>query len=261
MDYFSEIKKQVHKLENNYKYFKPTIKEYNKEINKIIKNNSITRKKAAKIIMDNLTNIFKNSEDGVEEIIKEKKKNYEIKDEDQARKAVAGKNYERLIAYSLLVNILLKNVDNKIYIKWNTSNDKLLKKYAAINIKGNSQKPDSDLLIYAKSKPIINISCKTSLRERAGQTYKWKLLYDIATSKCNNPKCITNKYDITYKKDRNIKLFFVTADLYDESQAPQQKGMFNFFDKAFTTNKKLSKKTKSLNPFSQIINSLNYIYQ
>lgn len=42
------------------------------------------------------------------------------------------------------------------------------------------------------------LSIKTSLRERAGQTYKWKLLMEIATTE--NP--IKEKYNISYDVEK-----------------------------------------------------------
>jgi type II restriction enzyme len=58
---------------------------------------------------------------------------------------------------------------------------------SVVNVDGETQKPDCDLVIYSLNEKIslkkcIIISLKTSLREGAGQTYKWKLLMEIATS-------------------------------------------------------------------------------
>ena len=43
---------------------------------------------------------------------------------------------------------------------------------------------------------MLNLSLKTSLREKTGQTYKWKLLMEIA----NAESAIKDKYDISYHK-------------------------------------------------------------
>jgi len=67
------------------------------------------------------------------------------------------------------------------------------------------------------------------LRERAGQTYKWKLLLEIANS-CNE---IKDKYGIEYKGKSIPLVCFATVNFYNEINNPQQRGMFKFFDKAF----------------------------
>ena len=73
------------------------------------------------------------------------------------------------------------------------------------------------------------ISLKTSLRERAGQTYKWKLLLEIATS--DNP--VKDKYKINYDVENMPLVGFATVNFYDEINNSQHKGMFQFFDKVF----------------------------
>ena len=73
------------------------------------------------------------------------------------------------------------------------------------------------------------ISLKTSLRERAGQTYKWKLLMEIASS--NNK--IKKKYNIKYNPGKFPLIAFATVNFYNEINNPQHRGMFKFFDKSF----------------------------
>jgi type II restriction enzyme len=67
------------------------------------------------------------------------------------------------------------------------------------------------------------------LRERANQTYKWKLLLEIATT--NNP--IKDKYNISYLLDKMPLVCFATVNFYNEINNPQHRGMFKFFDKSF----------------------------
>ena len=73
------------------------------------------------------------------------------------------------------------------------------KDIATIHISGQTQKPDIDIIVFQRLADnqigrCLFLSLKTSLRERAGQTYKWKLLLEIATT--DNP--IKTKYHITY---------------------------------------------------------------
>jgi type II restriction enzyme len=113
---------------------------------------------------------------------------------------------------------------------------------------GERQKPDCDLIIYSYRKNVkelqsrdssdleesypkcIILSLKTSLRERAAQTYKWKLLLEIAN---DGGSRIREKYGITYNIPEIPLICFVTINFYDEINSPQQRGMLKFFDRAF----------------------------
>jgi type II restriction enzyme len=62
-----------------------------------------------------------------------------------------------------------------------------------------------------------------------GQTYKWKLLLEIATTR--NP--IKYKYNISYPLNKMPMVCFATINFYNEINNPQHRGMFKFFDKSF----------------------------
>ena len=103
-----------------------------------------------------------------------------------------------------------------------------------IHIDGETQNPVMDIAIYSVDEnrllsKFFIISLKTSLRERAGQTYRWKLLLEIAT--CENS--IKEKYNITYKSKTTPLVGFATVNFYNEINSPQHRGMFKFFDKSF----------------------------
>lgn len=72
-------------------------------------------------------------------------------------------------------------------------------------------------------------SLKTSLRERAGQTYRWKLLLEIATTENQ----IKDKYNIAYDSAAMPIVCFATVNFYNEINNPQHRGMLKFFDNAF----------------------------
>ena len=137
--------------------------------------------------------------------------------------------FASFISYLFLKNKELGNISQNVFI---TNKSQAIKKFGedfTIHIGEETQKPDCDLLIYNNEKKIIIISLKTSLRERAGQTYKWKLLLEIATS----DNSIRDKYKIKYKGTKMPLVCFATVNFYDEINNPQQRGMFKFFDKAF----------------------------
>ena len=108
----------------------------------------------------------------------------------------------------------------------------------------------------------MNISCKTSCRERAGQTYKWKLLCDLATCNCiyknGNPNCPSTRYNLNYTPTKPIKMCFVTADFYNELIQPQISGMFSFFDCSYVA-KPVSPNNNVL-PLHNIIQYINTIF-
>ena len=220
----------------------------------------LDNKKALVTILDHLTEVLKNSQPEVMKLIKKSGK-----DIKQSSVAVAGNNFQTLIAHALLKNIEFGNIP-RLQIVLKPKDHPLIEKYGVIKIGNEKQKPDMDVLIYQDkpNTPIVICSCKTSLRERAGQTYKWKLLLDLATADPkhlrNNPDCPINKYKIEYSSDRRILVIMITADFYNEINQPQQRGTLAFFNKAFVTDKRNKKFYLHAEPMSQMIPYLNSIY-
>ncbi|XOQ45337.1 MAG: RE-BsaWI domain-containing protein [Clostridium sp.] len=266
MGYIEENQKVIRKL-NSYEYFQPTIGIYNQRLSAMIRN-GLTEEEATRQILDYLKDILRDSQQMVEDIIQRKIASEDIKDASQARKSVAGSNFQRLVAYGIIRNILVGNITKEIIVNVGYRNHPLLDKYASISVGSSedTQKPDSDVLIYKDdtTSPIVNFSCKTSLRERAGQTYKWKLLVDLATCTCpyilESENCPKNIYNLQYDNSRRVIMNFVTADLYNEVNQPQINGMFNFFDNAYITKPNNEFNNNSIICFSNIINNLNEIY-
>lgn len=242
-------------------YWEPTLEAFNKKLSQIEKERNISKKDALIVILDYLADVLEESEPEVMKLIRRGGK-----DVKQSRVSVAGNNYQALIAHSLLLNVLFGNLPKlKIVVK--PKKHSMVEKYAVIKVAGETQKPDMDILIYQEKPraPLIICSCKTSLRERAGQTYKWKLLVDLATADPihlkKHPDCPINKYQIKYQSDRKIYVVMITADLYNEVSQPQQRGIFVFFDKAFVADKGRQKFPSYVQPMSKIIPYLNSIYK
>jgi type II restriction enzyme len=207
-----------------------------------------------------LTEVMQTATSKVEKLIQARIRDEIISSADQARKTIAGNGFQGLVAYSLikLQEKDLLNPDLAITLK--PKKHPLIEKYAAIKVGDDVQKPDIDLLIYHYHKPeaypVIIYSIKTSLRERAGQTYRWKLLMDIVSSK--DCKTIKEKYSLTYKAIDNFKVGFITTNFYNEITNPQQKGMLKFFDFVYIT--KPGKWEKPVCAFSKILDDLNTVY-
>lgn len=188
-------------------------------------------------------------------MLKNRKDNGEIKDIRQAMKSIAGNAFSNSIVYIFLKNKSFGNINPNIFITSKKSTLKNFDKISTINVDGETQKPDVDLIIYTEKEngeidKCIILSLKTSLRERAGQTYKWKLLMEIATSE----NTIKDKYNISYEAKDMPMVCFATVNFYNEINNPQHKGMFKFFDKAF-----ISKpiKTDFISPLSELIDFVN----
>ncbi|MFH1671677.1 MAG: BsaWI family type II restriction enzyme [Candidatus Portnoybacteria bacterium] len=242
-------------------YWDPTQAIFEKKLDYIISTKKIRQKDALVIILDYLTEILLESKNDVFKMIK-----LRGKDIQQASKSAAGNNYQALVAYTLNRNIEAGNLPKDIVIALKPRKHPLVEEYTSIKVGEEIQKPDIDVLIYQEKPktPLIVCSCKTSLRERAGQTYKWKLLLDLATADPKhlkeNPECPINKYKIEYKNERKIYVAMIIADLYNEISQPQQRGMFAFFDLAYVTDFKKKNVLKSVKPLSKIIQELNKIY-
>ena len=184
--------------------------------------------------LDYLYEIIVSSKDDVEAIIQQRLKAGLIKNADQARKTIVGAIFPYCITYIFLKLKQQDFVKHNIYI---TSNKSIpaLEKMLTVYVDGETQKPDMDLIIYSmddnnKLNKCMILSLKTSLRECAGQTYRWKLLLEIATSAdCS----VKERYNITYDNVDMPIVCFVTINFYNEINNPQHRGMLKFFDNAF----------------------------
>lgn len=174
------------------------------------------------------------SKEAVEKLLKEHVNRNEIKDISQARKSIAGSAFSNLIIWVFLKNKESKNIDKDIFITNKISQIPHFQELFYIKVGEETQKPDVDLVIYRLDSKQNLASClilslKTSLRERAGQTYKWKLLMEIA----NTESSIKEKYNIVYNPPIQPLVCFATVNFYNEINNPQHRGMFKFFDCAF----------------------------
>ena len=252
MDKYKLNKKEQKNLidiQNTY-YMLPTLNR----INSFIQSYSNDRK-AWQEVFNEIYTILIDAKDDVEKILEKRKNQGEIKDIRQSMKSIAGNTFSNAIIYIFLNNKIVGNIKPEIYITSKKSQIKNFENIATIYVDGETQKPDCDLIIYSKKKNenidgCIILSLKTSLRERAGQTYKWKLLMEIATYE--NP--IKDKYNISYKPDKMPIICFATVNFYDEINNPQHRGMFKFFDKSF-----IAKPIKEdfISPLSHLANFVN----
>ena len=216
---------------------------------------SKNKKKAWKDIFDQLHKLMTCSKEEVDKLIESRKKKGDIKDVRQARVSIAGNMFSYLIIYIFLNNKIYGNIREDIYITNKVSEVKDFKEITTIKIGEETQKPDVDLIIYTKNKDesmkkCIILSLKTSLRERAGQTYKWKLLMEIATTEND----IKKKYDIEYNPQVMPLVCFATVNFYNEINNPQQRGMFKFFDRSFIGKKIRSNFIKRLSDLMEYAN-------
>ncbi|WP_104759215.1 BsaWI family type II restriction enzyme [Helicobacter bizzozeronii] len=185
-------------------------------------------------IFDRLYHYMIESRSAVNALIEKRVSNKEIKDANQARKSIAGNAFSSLIIYTFLKNKIEGAIAPHIFISAKLTQVPHYQKLFQIQIGDETQKPDVDLVVYSldsvgKLKNCLILSLKTSLRERAAQTYKWKLLMEIA----NSDSKLKEKYDIVYKPPIMPLVCFATINFYNEIDRPQQRGMFKFFDCAF----------------------------
>lgn len=182
--------------------------------------------------MDYIHEMLVASKGNIEKMLDIRIEKGDIKDKSQARKSIAGAAFSNMLKYTFLICKEKGLVREDIFITSKTK-DKIFQDMVTIYVDGETQKPDMDLIIYSKKSEklykCIIISLKTSLRERAGQTYKWKLLLEIASGDNN----IKRKYNISYNTSVRPLVCFATVNFYNEINNPQHRGMFKFFDKSF----------------------------
>ncbi len=180
-----------------------------------------------------LYEILTKSKLAIDDLLEARKTKGEIKDISQARKSIAGSAFSNCIIYLFLENKRQGNIKKNIFIT-NKVKNKIFVDLVTIKVDGETQKPYMDLIIYSLNpdqtlKKCLILSLKTSLRERVGQTYKWKLLMEIATS----VNSVKDKYNIEYSAVEMPLVCFATVNFYNEINNPQHKGMFKFFDNSF----------------------------
>lgn len=221
----------------------------------------LAKKEAYVLIMNCLSEIMRQAQPLVEAAIDKRISEGKIKDAAQTKKSAAGNVFQQMVAYAIAQNIIHGNITANVAVTMSVKN--ILDEYATIKVGDDDcQKPDSDVIVYNPdddTTPVLNYSCKTSCRERAGQTYKWKLLSDLATCSCphikGNGNCLVNKYNLEYSPKRSIYICFVTADFYNEIAQPQIAAMFNFFDKSYLA--KSTSGVKSIQTFDKVIDDIN----
>lgn len=221
--------KDIQEIESKY-YMRPILEK----INSLLPDNQDAKKEFVKNSFNHIYEYVITSKEDVEAIIQQRKDNGYISDTKQAAKTVVGSIFSNTIVWIFLKNKDVGNIDDNIYI---TSHKKRVPNNAelfTINVGEETQKPDMDLAVYSLNedeslKKCMILSLKTSLRERAGQTYKWKLLMEIA----NSASDIKERYNIEYNPPVNPVVCFATINFYDEINNPQHRGMFKFFDCAF----------------------------
>ena len=197
-----------------------------------------------------------NSKDDVKYLVSQRIKRGEIKNIDQAMKSIAGNAFSNTIVYIFLKNKIQGNIKPNIFITSRKKRIKNFNKIIAIQVGDQFQKPDVDLVIYNQNlvqsmNKFILLSLKTSMRERAGQTYKWKLLLEIATTE--NP--IKDKYNIFYSISEIPYICFATVNFYNEIYQPQHRGILKFFDKSFIA--KEIAPTDFIEPLSNLVDFVN----
>ena len=243
-EYIIASEKLIHTLEQK-SYFSAALPAYHRaiaEIREQLMNGgadmSSADTQAEKEVLSHLHDVMREAQPLVENFIAARVASGVIRSADQARKSAAGNIFQQMFAYAIAKNVLNGNITVPITVTMSVSG--IIDKYAAIAVGDDIQKPDSDVIIYCdenENSPILNFSCKTSCRERAGQTYKWKLLCDLATCRCDyregNTNCPATKYNLSYAPAREIKMCFVTTDFYNELNNPQISAMFHFFNHTY----------------------------
>ncbi len=208
--------------------------------------------------VDHLNDIMRQGQNMVETLLVARKEAGEIRDVAQARKSVAGNAFQALVFCALASLQAAKLIPAHLIFTLKTQNNSRLGG-SVIHVGPEKIKPDVDLLIYSEADvnaPICIYSLKTSLRERAGQTHRWKVLLDIVTAE--NCHSIKQKYDLKYDGSTNFLMAMITTNFYDEIMNPQQKGLLRFFDYVYLT--KPGDFAAPVMRFSRIVRDLEAIY-
>lgn len=203
-----------------------------------------------------LTVIMRATQQPIEQLLDARVSAGKITDKSQSRVSVAGNGFQALVALALIECQRIGLLDSRLVFVLKPKNNPLTVTHTTISVFNEVQKPDLDLLVYCNDNPNAHLnifSIKTSLRERVGQTYRWKLLLDLAMAK--DCQSLRTKYGLKYRQGCPVSVSLITADFYNEASNPQQRGAFAFFDGVYIT--RAITADKLTKPFSSIVNALN----
>ena len=206
---------------------------------------------------DHLTAMMQGAKGPVEKLIKGRFEAGIIRNMDQTRKSLAGNGFQALVLLSLTELQKAKLVPPTVQFTLKPKQSETIREFAAIYSGDETLSPDLDLMASADGIDTVCIySIKTSLRERAGQTQRWKLLFDIATAPDSDS--IRKKYDIRYDGGRDFRMNLITSNFYNEITSPQQRGLLRFFDRVYLT--KPGTYNAPVMNFSQVAKDLKKLY-
>jgi type II restriction enzyme len=146
-------------------------------IERFVRGYESDRRLAYKEVFDEIFYILNEAKSSVDVYLAERKAHNEIRDEKQALKSIAGNSFSQAVLYIFIKNKEVGNIRPDIFITSKKSKVPSFNEISIINVDGETQKPDCDLVIYSLNeekslKKCMILSLKTSLRERAGQTYR-----------------------------------------------------------------------------------------
>lgn len=204
----------------------PCLGAYDREVATALQAGSTEPYRAA---MSSLTRIFTGTYDTVMEQIRQSGKSG-----IQAQNAVkrsAGTNFQGLCEYAIIQ--WLQNSDLPVMVGPNapqSMKDELT--IYGFDADGGefSVEPDIDICLWIENgdprSPIIFLSAKTSLVDRAGQAARWKLYLDMHQTTCPHVRsvldCPINRTRINIRTQHQIQHCIVTANIYKiETTQPQ----------------------------------------
>lgn len=195
-----------------------------------------------------------------------------------AIKRSAGTNYQGLCEYALIQ--WLKSEQIPFHIGPNAPK----KMKDELTIYGDdsdggsfSVEPDIDISLWLENddttSPIIFISAKTSLVDRAGQAARWKMYLDLHQTTCPHVKnisdCPINRTKVKIKTEHPITHAIVTANIYKiDSTLPHgelstgqcRNNTYMFKHKYSTRNDDVEIRPSSWSSFAEITNMIEETY-
>lgn len=126
-------------------YMKPALNRINEFIKE--QNNPI---EAWKTVLDEIYHILQSAKDEVESILQHRKSEGKIRDIKQSMKSIAGHSFSNVIVYIFLQNKIVGNIKSEVFITSRKSQVKKFDDIATIRVGGETQKPDTDLIIFTQ---------------------------------------------------------------------------------------------------------------
>lgn len=175
--------------------------------------------------LGHLTDIHRKTYTEVLDVQKKLKPHHDAKSHRGAIMNISGNNFQSLCEFA--INSWLEFVDSPVCVQRNLPKE-MKDEFKIFGISNDGEivvvTPDVDLVLWIPGladSPVIVISAKTSLKDRAGQAARWKDVFNIIQRAGFSPEEQIEKLGYYMESRREMHHCLVTANIYRPTDKPE----------------------------------------